>query len=115
MSWSEEPAGIYPSEAIFSTHEIRRRGYGRQCVHSTARFVPNTLSTFRALIPRALGRIGGIAGAIGRQIQLNQPATLYRTYEDPQASLSNSYAPTRTLGPAHDGRFGMFQGATLGQ
>ena len=35
---------------------------------------------------------------------------LYRTYEDGWSSLSNSYAPTRTLGgDMDDGRFSMFQ------
>jgi len=41
--------------------------------------------------------IGDIAVAIGRQIQSNRRRPLYRTYADARASLSNSYAPTRTL------------------
>jgi hypothetical protein len=58
---------------------IRRRCYGRQQVSASIQLRASSRIRWahfpRALVPRALGRIGGIAGAVGWQIQSNQSAT----------------------------------------
>ena len=95
----------------FSTHEIRRRGCGRQQVSAPVRGPPTReyvehISQRRSFQERSFQERSFQARPVvsatspaplaGKFNQLSR-RPLYRTYEDGLASLSNSYAPTRTL------------------